>query len=122
MSRPTSEQIVKLPKWAQEHIRDLERQRMAAVEALEDFTAKNDTGPVCCRLMVSDGASRGPSSRQVRFDARWVEIDHAGVHVDLTLAEGEVRVAYTLSARAAGCVYLQPTSFQQFKLKSKLEL
>lgn len=113
--------ISKLPKWAQEQMMDLERQRREAVLALEDFTSKNDTGPVRCRLMVSDGESRGPTHREVRFDARWVEIEHAGVDLSLTLAGDEIRVAYSTTKSPSGCVYLKPTSFQQFSLKNKLE-
>ena len=113
--------ITKLPKWAQEKIRDLERQRQEAVSALRDFTEAHDTGAVRCRLLVCDGESKGPTYREVRFDARWIEIEHAGVKLDVTLPSDEIRVAYSTPGRASGCVYLQPTSFQQFKLKAKLE-
>lgn len=122
MSKPTAEQIAKLPKWAQEHIQTLERQRREVVGVLEDFTQVNNTGPVRCRMMVSDGeAERGPSHREVRFDARWIEIEHADVKLDITLAHDEIRLSYTQLGRASGCVYLKPTSFQQFTLKAKLE-
>lgn len=121
MSKPTAEQIAKLPKWAQEHIQTLERQRREVVGVLEDFTQANNTGPVRCRIMVSDGEGVGPSHREVRFDAHWIEIDHAGVSLSITLAHDEIRVAYSQEKRASGCVYLKPTSFQQFTLKDKLE-
>lgn len=122
MSKPTEEQIAKLPKWAQEHIRTLEQQRREVVGVLEDFTQAHATGPVRCRMMVSDGeAERGPSHREVRFDARWIEIEHVGVHLGITLAHDEIRLAYTTAGRSSGCVYLKPTSFQQFTLKAKLE-
>ncbi len=114
--------ITKLPKWAQERIRNLERQRIAAVEALDDFEAAHATGPVTVHQMVSD-KSGGPSSRKVRFDAHWLTIEHAGVALDITLADDEIRVSYTQGkSMPSSPVYLQPTSFQQFKLKAKLEL
>jgi len=34
MNKPTPEQISKLPRWAQDHIKDLARQRETALEAL----------------------------------------------------------------------------------------
>ena len=34
---PTPEQIERLPKWSQEHIRDLEHQRRSAIDALKRF-------------------------------------------------------------------------------------
>lgn len=114
--------ISKLPKWAQELIKDLERQRQAAVSALEDFTKANDTGPVRVRMMVCDGESRGPSSREVRFDAHWLEVEHAGVHLGITLAGDEIRLSYSPVGRSSGAVYLKPTSFQQFSLKPTLEI
>lgn len=39
MTTPTPEQLAKLPKWAQEHVRDLERQRDNAIEAKRERDA-----------------------------------------------------------------------------------
>jgi hypothetical protein len=114
--------ISKLPKWAQERIRDLERQRIAAVEALDAFEAAHATGPVTVNQMVCD-KNGGPSIRKVRFDAHWLVIEHAGVELNITLAADEIRLGYSQAGRVSvSAVYFQPTSFQQFKLKSKMEL
>ena len=116
MNAPTSEQIAKLPKWAQDHIENLSRQRKAAVAELDEFVAKHESGAVAVRLMTSDNDG-GPTQRQVRFDAHWLEIQHEGIKLDITLAEGELRLAYADRGNRRDAVHFVPTSHQQFALR-----
>jgi hypothetical protein len=115
MTIPSVEQLAKLPQWARTRINDLEMQRDAAVRELDAFVSTHDTGPVMVHLMstTSDG---GPTHREVRFDAHWIQIDHCGIRLDITLAEGELRLAYGTRSNRTGAVYLKPTSFQQLSL------
>lgn len=55
--------VTKLPKWAQDHIRDLQRQRDAAVEALDRYCDDQTDSGVWTDELVCDKAG-GPSHRQ----------------------------------------------------------
>lgn len=117
MRTPSDEQIERLPQWAQAYIKDLRRQRAIAISELQEFVDAHATGAVAVRLMTSDGESRGPTLRTVRFDAHMLELTHAGVKVDIVLADGEVRVSYEGTPYGTRAV-LVPTSYQSMRLEN----
>lgn len=54
--KPYSEQIAKLPKWAQDHIRDLDFQRQQAVTALNEFVDQQKPTERTLQAVMNDPA------------------------------------------------------------------
>ena len=108
--------IEKLPKWAQEYIRDLERQRRAAVAALECFEDSQTESGVFYDEMVSDKGG-GPSFRRRYVQARGMTFQHAGVELDVRLIDGVIALRYNQIGHRLGRVYCCPKSFQHFELE-----
>lgn len=73
--------ITKLPKWAQNHIRDLERQRDAAVRALEQFCDEQTPASFSVTELVNDGERVGPSQRKRYIQAHQMVLNHQQVEL-----------------------------------------
>lgn len=120
MVNPTPEQIAKLPKWAQEYITQLERQRDAAVKVMRDSANGTTRSP----FYFEDHACVKPGGPEVvrhYIQAPWLKFDYGGLHVDFLLREhGEDKVLdiqYGTSSRMVGNkVVFEPRSYQQFYL------
>ena len=78
--------VTKLPKWAQEHIRDLERQREAAVTALNRALDAQTPGPFYYDDNVLIGDRQGPSRKRIYFaQHEWsICCEHAGLILRVT--------------------------------------
>lgn len=113
----TIEQIEKLPKWAQEHIRQLEGQRNSAVRALQRFCESNSTGAIVAPQLVCD--SSPPSHREARYNWHNLEVRHVGVRLRITLYDDRINLSYTSESRELDYVYFTPASFQQFNLSMR---
>ena len=109
--------IEKLPKWAQEHIDTLERQRDAAVGQLRKFTDEQTPARIWIEDSACTGEERGPTTRKRYVDGHFLEIEHAGVHVSITLAEGEIRFSYGAKQYSISPMWLLPSGWQQFAIK-----
>lgn len=83
--KPTAEQLSKLPKWAQEHIQNVERQRVVAVRALDEYVDSQTPSSFYTEDLecTTDG---GPTMRRRYIHGHQISIDHAGVHLDIHLA------------------------------------
>ena len=64
MTKPTDEQVAKLPKWAQDRIRDLEREREAAVQSLNEFVDQQSPTDVWIDDAPCTGEERGPTLKR----------------------------------------------------------
>jgi len=80
--KPTPEQIAKLPKWAQEHIRDIERQLSAATTALDQIKDQQTPSPI----YLDDWYCTPRMKRYIQSPTGHLTIQHAGVHLDIFLA------------------------------------
>ena len=65
MTDPTAEQIAKLPKWAQERIRELKRALDVSRLAMADMLDSQSPSLVWYEELVSDSTIGGPSIRRV---------------------------------------------------------
>lgn len=84
--------INKLPKWAQEKIRDLERERDAAVVALNEFQDKQTPSRIWTEDIVCTGEESGPTAKRNYFQTRSLEIqvgDHKRSTIHLLLRPDE---------------------------------
>lgn len=71
--------ISKLPKWAQEHINGLQRQRDAAVKALnESLDTQTKTG-IYIDSLECTGEQQGPSHKRRFIQGEVLNFAHAGI-------------------------------------------
>lgn len=124
MKPPTPEQIAKLPKWAQEHIENCERERDEANRILSRVLA--DQKPTPFYTTELRGAEPSSGDRFIRryFDAgRHLTVEHEGVTLTITLPMGlQGRNGIELSwerydrLHSRQPVVLQPYSYQAMRL------
>lgn len=115
-----SEKIKKLPKWAQEHINKIERERDVSIKALNEFTDSQTEAPFFYSEFVCTGEERGPSSKKKFIQTHQMEVEHAGVSLSITLRDGRIDVGWRagnrFSNREAAFI---PTSYMQARIVSK---
>jgi methyl coenzyme M reductase subunit D len=92
MNQPTPEQLAKLPKWAQEHITDLSRQRDAALNVLNEFQDSQTVSRFYYEDHVCTGEQAGPSSKRRYIQTDRVIVDYKGEEFELTLARGRLQL------------------------------
>lgn len=83
MAEPTQAQIEKLPKWAQEHIADLKRNLAASEGVKSRLIDEQKPSP----FYVDEWHSTPRFRRYVQAVNRTVSVEHAGVHLDVFLAD-----------------------------------
>lgn len=120
MNAPTPEQIAKLPKWAQEHVEDLERRTRNAEKALRDNLDTQTVSPFRVEDYVCIGDGGGKHiTRYVQTHK--MTVVHDGVHVDilLRLDDPGIEVSWSGEGRMIKEIACIPTSFQKIKLVSR---
>ena len=116
-----SEQLSKLPKWAQERIRNLEREREVAVRALRDWSDSQTYSPISIPEYASTGENQGPT-RYVRYvEGHRVDIDWLGVRLSVLLRDEVIDLQWSAN-HAIGDVCMQPRSYQNVWLISKEQM
>lgn len=90
--KPTPEQLQKLPKWAQEHIEDMERQRLAAVHALNDYVDDQTESPFRYWDYICTGEQQGPPCRAKFIQTRKIEVHWAGVELAVLIRPSEKEI------------------------------
>ena len=104
----------KLPKWAQEHIRDLERQRDTAVKSLKEWTDSQTPSAFSVDELVCTASP--PELYRRYIQGHQMDINHAGMLARIMLRDDTIEISYGPEDRAIGDVVLQPYSFQQVRL------
>lgn len=82
---PTPEQISKLPKWAQDHIKDLQRKIVVAEATAKRLTDEQTPSPI----FVDDWYSEPSIKRYVQSPQGRITIEHADVHLEVYLAQSD---------------------------------
>lgn len=116
MSEETEPDISKLPKWAQEHIRDLKRERDEAVKALNKFEDNQTPSPIYTWDMISTGESVGPTTKVRYIQSNHVEIEWQGVGLTVLLRDDRIDLSWRSLDRRMSVVPFVPTSFQSADL------
>jgi len=97
--KPTPEQLAKLPKWAQQHIEDIERSLKAAQTRMANMDDQQTPSPVYIEEWPENKIVR----RYVQVPYSHVTIKHAGVHLDIYLArEKDAQWLYGIELTYAG--------------------
>ena len=107
----------KLPKWAQEYIRDLENQRDAAVRALNDFQDRSSPSPIYIEDHPCTGEDAGPSFKRAYLQTHKVFFEYAGVELCVTTWDNEIRLDW--NGHGSKETAFIPSSRQQARLVSK---
>ena len=113
------EKIKKLPKWVQERMRDLLRERDAAINALNEFTDNQTGSCIWHELWPSTGENKGPTTKRQYIQDYKMDFEFEGVHLTVLLREGEgIDLSYRSVKRHIADVALVPRSHQQIFLVS----
>lgn len=121
----TPEEIAKLPKWAAEKVKDLSRERDAAVCKLNEYIDSQTESPISIDEHPCLGESYGPSFKTRYIQARDVKFTWHGVTLEVRLRdEGPqhdncIQLVWGTSKRSMSHVAFVPSSYQHAELISK---
>ena len=123
--------IDKLPKWAQEHISSLERERDEAVKTLARFEDSQTESQIYYEQMPSDGRQSGPSfSRRyingathgVTFNAHGVQLD-VRIHDEGPRNQPSIGLSWSADERyLSRNVAVIPTGYQQLSIVAQANM
>ncbi len=109
--------ITKLPKWAQDHIRNLERERDTAIRGLNEYIDNQTKSPFYFSDYLCTGENAGPTSKVVYIQTNQMTVEHAGVQLDLLLRDGYIDMNWSGEHRVE--VAFIPQMHQSARLVSK---
>lgn len=109
--------IEKLPKWAQEYIERLQRQRDEAVDELKNYL--DDQTP--CPFYHTDSLLDGAYKIRYLNGVRRLEVEYAGVYLQIALIDDDgrfdgIQLSWGDGKFTGGEVAFIPESFQMAKL------
>jgi hypothetical protein len=117
MKTPTPEQVARLPKWAQAHIADLDRQCRVAITALEYFQDSDEPTMVSYeQLRCLDGKTQFFTRH---IDAHEVTFTAAGVSLVVRLPDDSRGIQLSWGPEGGhglGDMCFTPTSYQQARI------
>ena len=112
-----NDKIEKLPKWVQEHVADLQRQRDVAVQALNEHCNNQKPSPFYSDELICDGETKGPTSKRFYYQAYKMEVEHAGIVLRITTHnKGKIGLQWGKSDRLYDGVALIPSSHMAVEL------
>lgn len=110
----------RLPKWAQDLIRNLRYEREVAIRALNKYCDEQTPGPIYVDELESTGEEQGPSMKRRYFRGDKVSIEWAGVLLDITVRERGIDLQWFGSShRSIRDVAFIPMSHQRACLVAK---
>lgn len=111
------ERVERLPQWAQEYIKDLKREREAALKTLAELLDTHKKGQWTFHTVMP---TRPITFETFTVDACRCEVKHLGVNLSIILSAEEFRLSWGAGDRlAGGDVAFIPTGRQQANLVSK---
>ena len=120
MNIPTPEQISKLPKWAQEYVRDLERRSTIAERTLKEYTDAQTPSEFYIDDLLCIGPG-GPQSGRQYVQTHKISVERDGVKLDVLLRMDTpgIDLSWCSSTRLMEEVAMIPLSFNKVKLVPK---
>lgn len=80
-----TDDISKLPKWAQQLIKELSRERDVAITQLNEYLDDRTESEIFIDDYVSTGENQGPTSKRNYIQGHTVTFVHAGVELDVSV-------------------------------------
>lgn len=118
MSKPTAGQIAKLPAWARDYIRTIERQRDAAARTMHGMIDSQTPSCFSSTELLCVGEERTFTKRY--FQTYKMEVLHRGVLLSVTCLDGEdMRLQWGTPEYLCDQVAFVPGSFQQAHIVAK---
>jgi hypothetical protein len=117
--------ISKLPLWAQDHIKSLERERETAIRALNEYCDVQTPSPFYFDELESTGEEGGPTTKRRYFQGQNISIDWKGVHVDIYLrmegpqGDSSIEISWDSAGHTGTEIAMIPKSFQRVALVAK---
>ena len=120
---PTPEQIARLPKWAQEYLKQLESDRLSAVRSLNEYVDDQAESPFRYWDYVNTGEEgRAPSHKTKFIQTNKMEVHWAGIELRVLIRPGQNEIDLQWS-KADGSrieeIAFIPKSFGSAVLKAK---
>ena len=113
----TTERILGLPKWAQQYVAMLRRDRDEALKLTAETLDGETQSPVYVDEWTMDCfGMRGTKRRYFQMHHNLI-IEHAGIVMRVVLRDDSLTVQYEDESRMTWDVNMQPTSHQAFALK-----
>lgn len=112
--------LSKLPKWAQEHIADLKRQRDHAIRDLDEHEDNQTPTPFFYETFCCDGKQgKAPTPRRYYFEShRHMTVEYMGVRLEIILRDRGIDLSWAASGkRVHEVVPFVPTSYQAARLE-----
>jgi hypothetical protein len=111
----------KLPKWAQEHIANLKRERNTAISKLNEVLDKQKESPFYFDEFVCTGESQGVTPKRVYVQTYKMGVLAHGIRLEVMLRPGDdwIDLSWEDVGRGMADVALVPVSFNKVKLISK---
>ena len=114
--------VSKLPKWAQDQIADLSRERDTAIRALNAFVDDQTPSAFSYRTRLSTGESQGPALKTRYIQTHGVDLCWGGMEVLMRANmykrdtdPAEITIQYDSQNSAA--VLLTPVAYQRLTLR-----
>ena len=112
--------IKKLPVWAQDIIKDLDRERKVAIQALNEYCDSQTPAPFYIDEWESTGETKGPTTKTRYIQTRKIEVDHEGVHLSVGISnDNDLVLQWSDQNRGMGEVAFIPESYQRARIVSK---
>lgn len=111
--------IKKLPKWVQEHIQNLQRQRDVAVRELNNYIDSQTPSPFYVDGLVCTGEESGPSLKRRYIEGNKMSVNHDGVSLSIHLRDGHIDLQWHSARSFTGDVAFIPSACQAARLVSK---
>lgn len=115
-SQLTEQQLDRLPKYAQEYIKDLERTVETAEAKLDQYVNVNNHGSFAVQELVCLTENR---SLERKIDAYRMRVEHADIHLEVSIGHDDcIDLRWTAGSDRYGLgdVAFIPTSYQNAKL------
>jgi hypothetical protein len=124
--KATPEQIAKLPKWAQDHINAITRERDISVRSLNEYCDSTTPSPFEISEYVCTGEKHGPSMKRRYIQAHTITVKWRGIELcvganDYGHSGNGIRLTWSGKNGHDDCALI-PVSHQTAVIKSKEDM
>ncbi len=114
------ERFLKLPKWTQDYISKIERERDVAIIALRKAEDHSKESPFFYEDLACTGERKGPSNLRFYIQAHHIVAEYAGIRVELYCVPNENHMRFNFGDidRSLEYAVMTPVSYQQYEIRN----